>query len=317
MKKNCNVLKFRIFAIGFLLMSAFLPVMAVTTIGNLKVEYSTNPLGIDEKTPHFSWQMASARGERIVNQTAYQVVVKDPSGNAVWDTKKITGNQSISIEYAGTTLKAVTRYTWTVTVWDQAGKTETSSSWFETGLMNPDPALSGWDGATWIGGGNDDLVLYSPYLTIFNVKYKLSIEKGSSRASFIYGANDPRLMDKFKNTYQSENKKDESYIKIELDISPVDGSENGKAKLNIYRVGYKDTDSPKTPLKTFEIQTKFIDNTNKNSEHEISFSSKFGTISISLDGNPSFIVVPTPTSAPNAIPGVPQEVRARVGGGGC
>ncbi|MEI6139069.1 MAG: family 78 glycoside hydrolase catalytic domain [Mariniphaga sp.] len=315
MEKKCNPIGYRTLLISFLLLMTFLPSVAFANVKDLKVENTTNPLGIDVKAPHFSWQMTSAPGERNVNQKAYQIVVKNPSGNVVWDTKKITGDQSIGIKYAGTALKASIRYNWIVTVWDQAGKTETSSSWFETGLMNPDPALAGWDGATWIGGGNDDLVLYSPYLTIFNVKYKLEIEKGSTRASFIYGANDPRLMDKFKNIYQSENKKNESYIKVELDISAVDGTENGKAKLNIYRVGYKESDSPTTPLKTFEIQTKYIDNSNKNSEHAISFTSKFGSITVSLDENPSFIVIPTPTTAPNAIPGVPQEVRARIGGG--
>ena len=202
MKKNCNVFKFRILTFGFLLMSAFLHVEAATTIQNLKVEYTTNPLGIDVKAPHFSWQMATSPGERDVNQTAYQVVVKDPSGNIVWDTKKVSNDKSLEIEYAGSALKAATRYSWTVTVWDQTGKTATSTSWFETGLMNPDPSLSAWEGAMWIGGGNDDLVLYSHYLAIFNLKYKLAIAPGSTRASFVYGANDPRLMDKYKNIYQ-------------------------------------------------------------------------------------------------------------------
>jgi alpha-L-rhamnosidase len=247
MKNKCNPIGFRILFVSFLLFSTLLPSGANGIVNNLKVDYSTNPLGIDAKTPHFSWQMATTPGERNVYQAAYQVVVKDPSGREVWDTKKILSDKSLGIEYAGSALKAATRYSWTVTVWDSTGKTETSSSWFETGLMNPDPALPAWDGAQWIGGSPNDLPLYSPYLAIFNLKYKLAIGKGSSRASFIYGANDPRLEDKYKNIYQVENKKNESYIKLELDISAVDGSENGKAKLNIYRVGYKENDSPKTP----------------------------------------------------------------------
>ena len=285
------------------------------TVKNLMVEYSQTPIGIDVKAPHFSWQMSTPAGERNLNQTAYQIVVKDWTGNLEWDTKKVSDNRSLGIEYAGSVLKAATRYNWTVTVWDQNGTVSTGSSWFETGLMNPDPALSAWDGATWIGGSSDDLVLYSPYLAIFNLKYKLAIEKGSTRASFIYGANDSRLLNKYLNIFQVENKKNESYIKIELDISAVDGTENGKAKLNIYRVGYKGTDSPTTPLKTFEIQTKFIDNSNKNSEHTISFVSKFGSISISLDGSSSFITVPSATSTQTPPPGVPLEVMRRIGGG--
>ena len=91
----------------------------------------------------------------------------------------------------------------------------------------------------WIGGGNDDLVLYSPYLAIFDVKYAVAIAPGSARASFVYGANDSRLMDKYKNIYQVESGKDQSYIKLELDISAIDGITDGKAKLNVYRAGYK------------------------------------------------------------------------------
>lgn len=298
----------------FVLLSFSIPAYAATMLKNFQVEYTQTPLGIDVKAPHFSWQMCATAGERNLNQTAYQIVVKDWTGNLAWDTKKVSDNKSQGIEYAGSALKAATRYNWTVTVWDQKGASSTGSSWFETGLMNPDPALSAWDGATWIGGSSDDLVLYSPYLAIFDLKYKLAIEKGSTRASFIYGANDSRLLNKYLNIYQVENKKNESYIKIELDISAVDGTEKGKAKLNIYRVGYKGTDSPTIPLKTFEIQTKFIDNSNKNSEHTISFVSKFGSISISLDGNSSFILTPAATSTQTLPPGVPQEVMGRIGG---
>jgi len=284
-------------------------------VQNLQVEYTKTPLGIDVQTPRFTWQMIVSEGDRDYSQSAYQLAVTNPEGKVMWDSKKTADGKSLNIQYAGSPLQPTTKYNWTVTVWDQKGASSSNSSWFETGLMNPDPALSAWDGATWIGGSSDNLVLYSPYLAIFNLKYKQTIEKGSTRASFIYGANDSRLLDKYKNIYQVENRKNESYIKIELDISAVDGTENGKAKLNIYRVGYEGTDSPINPLKNFEIQTKFIDNSNKNSEHTVSFTSKFGSISISLDGSSSFIAVPSATSSQTAPPGVPQEVMGRVGGG--
>src|SRR5665647_2521083 len=290
-------------------------VSASVKVQNLQVEYTKTPLGIDVRMPRFTWQMSVSEGDRIYSQSAYQLVVINPEGKVMWDSKKTTDGKSLNIQYAGSPLKPTTKYNWTVTVWDQKGASSSGSSWFETGLMSPDPALSAWDGATWIGGSNDDLVLYAPYLAIFKLTYKQTIEKGSTRASFIYGANDSRLLNKYLNIYQVENKKNESYIKIELDISAVDGTENGKAKLNIYRVGYKGTDSPTIPLKTFEIQTKFIDNSNKNSEHTVSFTSKFGSISISLDGSSSFIAVPAATTSQTAPPGVPQEVMGRVGGG--
>ena len=122
--------------------------------------------------------------------------------------------------------------------------------------MDPAPDSSAWGGAKWIGGGNDDLVLYAPYLAIFDVKYALTIAPGSTRASFVYGANDSRLMDKNKNIYQVESGKDQSYIKLELDISAVNGTPDGKAKLHVYRAGYKDTDTPSQPLRTLRRRTR-------------------------------------------------------------
>ncbi|NEW81595.1 MAG: family 78 glycoside hydrolase catalytic domain [Mariniphaga sp.] len=302
---------------AIILLCSVLPISAIAKTGvkQLVCEYAKTPLGIDVKTPRFSWQMSTSEEERGFSQAAYQLVVTGSDGKMMWDSKKITDNKSLNIQYAGKPLQPTTRYKWSVTAWDQTGKTAVESSWFETGLLNPDPQLSAWDGATWIGGNNDDLVLYSPYLSIFDLKYKQTIEKGSKRASFIYGANDPRLMNKYLNIFQVENKKNESYIKIELDISPIDGTENGKAKLNIYRAGYKDADSPATPLKTFEVQTEFINNSNKNKEHELSIRSQFGYISISLNGSSSFIVMPAASENQPSIPGVPREVMRRMGGG--
>ena len=115
--------------------------------------------------------MEATAGERGVAQSAYRIEVRDPKGALVWDSKKTDGSGAVHIVYGGSALKAATRYAWTVTVWTQAGATLTASSWFETGLMDPSPGLAAWGGATWIGGGDDDLVLYSPYLAIFDVKY--------------------------------------------------------------------------------------------------------------------------------------------------
>ncbi len=315
MNKVLKLIGSRTLITSMLLFFTFMIATSATFIGKLQVEYTKTPIGIDVKTPRFSWQMAAPAGERNYNQTAYQIVVNDPEGKPVWDSKKITSDISLGILYAGSPLKATSKYNWTVTVWDQKGETSSGTSWFETGLMNPDPKLSAWSGAKWIGGEPEDLVFYSHYLEIFDLKYTLAIEKGSTHAGFIYGANDTRLMDKNKNIFQVENKKNESYIKLELDISAVDGTENGKAKINVYRVGYKDTDSPEKPIQSFAIASKFVNNSNKNAEHIIQIKSIFGRINISLDGNSSFIDAPTAAEKQIPPPGVPPEVMERVGGG--
>ncbi len=162
--------------------------------------------------------------------------------------------------------------------------------------MDPAPDSAAWGGAKWIGGGSEDLVLYSSYLAMFDVKYVLAIAPGSTRASFVYGANDSRLMDRHKNIYQVESGKDQSYIKLELDISALGESPDGKAKLHVYRAGYKDTDNPAQPLKTFDIDGSVISNANKNAEHTIEFRSTFGQIAVTVDGSTTFAgtVAPAP-----------------------
>ena len=299
--------------IAFIAMfSNYLPVQAAASIENLQVEYTKTPLGIDVNAPRFSWQMMAPAGERDYSQTAYQIVVQDPKGIIVWDTKKITDGTSIGIVYAGNPLKATTRYTWTVTVWDQTGNASSQTSWFETGLMNPDPGLSAWDGAAWVGGSDEDRVLYSHYLPIFSLKYTVAIAEGSTKASFIIGANDSRLTDKNKNIYQLENGKDKSYIKLELDISAVDGSAKGKAKFNVYRVGYTNKDVADKPVKTLEVITSLINNINKNKEHNIVINGTFGALTISIDGSSSFTGASATQERPGRFQGGPRGVLVNV-----
>ena len=129
----------RIMILAFVLLCTVLQANAAAVVKNLRVEYRTTPLGIDVTQPRFSWQMATTAGERGYAQTAYQIEIKDPKGNVVWDTKRTDNSVSLGITYAGSPLKAATRYSWTVTVWNQAGAKITAGSWFETGLMDPAP----------------------------------------------------------------------------------------------------------------------------------------------------------------------------------
>jgi alpha-L-rhamnosidase len=264
-----------------------LAAQASAMIGNLMTEYTTTPLGIDVTAPRFSWQMQAPDEEHGYAQTAYQLVVKDPQGRVCWDSKKVPNSSAVGIRYAGTPLKAANRYTWTVTVWDQSGDASSATSWFETGLMNPDPGLSAWDGAQWIGGGSEDLVLQSHYLSVFKVNYALQLDSmsKSTRASFVLGANDSRLLDKNKNIYNLESPSNGSYIKFELDISPVDESETGLARFNVYRVGYHPGDDQDKPIFSAEVPRKLLNIQNKYHRHYFYLESVFGSFAIYMDKN--------------------------------
>ena len=42
------------------------------SLKNLRVEYKTNPVGIDDKLPRFSWEITSDK--KNTNQTAYEII---------------------------------------------------------------------------------------------------------------------------------------------------------------------------------------------------------------------------------------------------
>lgn len=248
---------------------------------NLLTDFSSTPLGLDNPNPTFSWQMkAKHQGAK---QKAYQLVVKDPAGNTVWNTKKQHSDESVAIQYNGKELKPATRYEWEVSVWNEAGKKSTAASWFETGLLDTD--ISAWDSAEWIGTEAEDMVLQAHYFNVYKVHYSLQLDKktDTEKASFILGANDPRLMDKNKNMYNLENDVNESYVEFELDVSDVK-KDSGNAKLLIYRAGYEPEDDPDSPITELDISRDLIDNKNKHNAHDISIWGNSGVFHIFIDG---------------------------------
>ena len=256
-------------------------------IVNLKTEYTETPLGIDVEIPRFSWQMQS--GENGSCQKGYQIVVTDETGQEVWNSGKTDSNISLNIRYGGTTLRPTTRYNWQLTVWDNKNKQYTASSWFETGLMNAkslrgNPDNIAWSNAKWIGGSYEDIVLYSHYLPVFRIDYTLQFEEQSKsvRAGFIYGANDNRLMNKYMNIYHIENKKDKSYIQIEIDISPL--ASGKEAVLNIYRVGFHPEDKKDIPVKSYNIPPTILNRQNKYEKQQIAILTNFGHTRIFMGG---------------------------------
>jgi len=118
----------------------------------LRVEYLTDPVGIDVSQPRFSWILNHA--ERGQAQTAYQVVVSTSPSAATgdqWDSGPVASPQSIHVVYAGKALESGKTYYWKVRYWDKQGRPSAYSNVarFEMGLLKP----SDWTGP-WIGGGN-------------------------------------------------------------------------------------------------------------------------------------------------------------------
>ncbi|MFH0843302.1 MAG: family 78 glycoside hydrolase catalytic domain [Bacteroidota bacterium] len=252
-----------------------------THITDLKVQSLVEPLSVEDRNPLLSWQMESdITGQK---QTAYQIVVsQEADGKVVWDSEKRESGISVNIAYDGTPLEPETSYSWVLTVWDAAEKSYSSSSRFETGIMDPD--ISAWSGAKWIG--SNMLTLDAASAILFEINTDFRIPEGSNAASIIFGANDFRLNDKFQNI---ENVAGENYVRIELDISGV-GSDQG-ALLNIYRVGYGKKDSGDIPFMTISEEkfpgtniNKIITSANKNSVHNLSIVVDASNITLEIDG---------------------------------
>jgi len=120
----------------------------------LRCEYLVNPLGIHETAPRFTWILDSnRRGEK---QTAYQVVVSstpEVTGRHqgdLWDSGKVSSDQSSNVAYAGKQLVSREKCWWTVRVWDKDGKVGAwgATAYFTMGLLNPSDWSAKWINAT-------------------------------------------------------------------------------------------------------------------------------------------------------------------------
>ena len=98
---------------------------------DLSVEYRSNPLGMDDIQPRFSWKLESDLPN--TRQTAYQIRVSN--GACLWDSGRVDSGQSILNEYLGPAFEPSTHYEWEVTVWTEPEQTASASAHFETGLL--------------------------------------------------------------------------------------------------------------------------------------------------------------------------------------
>jgi len=130
------------------------------TFKDLTVDHKTNPIGIDNIQPRFSWKIIDA--EHNLMQTAYLLRVatdeKFSSSKIVWQSEKIESDESILQPYKGPDLKSGQKYFWQVKIWDNKGKESkwSTTAFWEMGLLSE----SEWK-AKWIEMTNDT-IRYSP-----------------------------------------------------------------------------------------------------------------------------------------------------------
>jgi hypothetical protein len=152
--------------------AAFAGMMAA----DLRCDYAVNPLGVDSANPRLFWKLASgSHGQR---QTAYQILAASSEKNLarddgdLWDSGKVSSDETIQISYAGAALKSSQQIFWKVRVWDQNEKVSAWSkptTWTMGVLQDSD-----WH-AQWIGAVDTNI----PSLLL---RHEFSVKPGLKRA---------------------------------------------------------------------------------------------------------------------------------------
>jgi alpha-L-rhamnosidase len=125
-------------------------------ITNLRVEYKSNPIGIDQVQPRLSWEIIS--GKRNTMQTKYEIVFANSENELndealSWRMIKET-DKSVHVVYEGPELISKQRIYWKVRIWDNHNRESEWSepAYWEMGLLIPDEWKAEWIQAEIIEG---------------------------------------------------------------------------------------------------------------------------------------------------------------------
>jgi alpha-L-rhamnosidase len=120
-------------------------------VQNLTCEYLHDPLGIDLPTPRLSWEIEG--DGKDIRQTAYRILVASApeilSANKgdLWDSREVSSDRSLNIDYGGKILASRASCYWKVMVITNKGKSPWSApAKWSMGLLNK----TDWK-AHWIG----------------------------------------------------------------------------------------------------------------------------------------------------------------------
>lgn len=149
---------------------------AQVKVDQLLTENLQNPESVENTTPRFSWKLNTTQPN--TTQTAYEITVL--SGNkTLWNSGKVSSDQSIFVPYGGTALQSGDKYTWKVRVWDNKQK---ASSWSTPAYFRLALTKADWK-AKWIEPGyeEDSVLRPSP---IFTTNFRAS-KKITSAVAYI------------------------------------------------------------------------------------------------------------------------------------
>lgn len=99
-----------------------------------------------------------------------------------------------------------------------------------------------FEGAEWISVEADSMPIYPDYLSVFRIGFNIDQTAGDS-SSFLFGIDDPRLMNPNKNVYGLKNGLGESYLRLQIEGD----------SLRLFRSGYSPADNAGIPLMTMPV----------------------------------------------------------------
>lgn len=167
---------------GFMVISTFCTAGSPQAPSGLLCELRSNPVGVEDLTPDFSWIVNDPDPEEI--QTAYQIQVAsdekllDQGKPDVWDSQKVSSSESSCVTYAGPALSPASVYCWRVRTWDKDGTEGVYSApaRFVTAIRN------GWKAEpVWAAEG--DFVLLRKEITLPAKKIRHAIAFVSGRST--------------------------------------------------------------------------------------------------------------------------------------
>ncbi len=115
-------------------------------IADIRTEYRENPIGIDVKSPRFSWKLKSDRRNVLQHSYHIEVYAKADGTQRIWDSGRVASDRSVHVGYRGPQLEPRRRYFFRVRITDNAGEISSWSDlqYFETGIGEPSRWQSQW-----------------------------------------------------------------------------------------------------------------------------------------------------------------------------
>jgi alpha-L-rhamnosidase len=122
---------------------------------SLKVDYRSNPLGIDNPVPKLSWIVQSNQMNTL--QETFEIRASLDANSLVkgrkliWEIGKVATATSVHVPYGGPPLQSYQRVWWQVRITDNHGNTSRWSdpAWWETGVMPGTPWQAEWISPAW------------------------------------------------------------------------------------------------------------------------------------------------------------------------